>query len=110
MMNLGAETREVLDRYGYKLADVVSVTGCSQDAWTIENFLEVADGIEYDESYGAQEVNEMLTIWLADGSRFERGEYDGSEWWELFQIVKAPEPEPKAKPKVADLLAGGWTD
>ena len=35
---------------------------------------------EYDNGYGGQEI--YGTIWYDDGSWSERGEYDGSEWWE----------------------------
>ena len=41
---------------------------------------------EYDDGYGTQ----MLagTIWFTDGTWAQRGEYDGSEWWEY---CKCPE-------------------
>jgi len=35
---------------------------------------------EYDSGYGSQEV--YGTIVFKDGSWLERGEYDGSEWWD----------------------------
>lgn len=35
---------------------------------------------EYDARYGSQEL--FGTIWYLDGTWSERGEYDGSEWWE----------------------------
>tara|TARA_Y100000590_G_C15483766_1_gene925012 strand:- start:526 stop:834 length:309 start_codon:yes stop_codon:yes gene_type:complete len=35
--------------------------------------------VEYDDGYGTQELHG--TIWLKDGTWMERGEYDGSEWW-----------------------------
>ena len=35
---------------------------------------------EYDDGYGAQEL--FGCIWYIDGTWSERGEYDGSEWWE----------------------------
>lgn len=40
---------------------------------------------EYDGGYGSQHLDGM--IMLSDGSWLSRGEYDGSEWWELH---KAP--------------------
>jgi hypothetical protein len=36
--------------------------------------------IEYDGGFGRQEL--FGYIWYTDGSWSERGEYDGSEWWE----------------------------
>ena len=55
-----------------------------------ETFLKSAKNINYDESYGRQEINETLKIvgkdwWL------ERHEYDGSEWWEFKQKPKLDE-------------------
>jgi hypothetical protein len=35
---------------------------------------------KYNNSFGGQ--NLYGTIWYSDGSWSERGEYDGSEWWE----------------------------
>ena len=35
---------------------------------------------EYDAGYGGQFL--FGYIWYADGTWSERGEYDGSEWWE----------------------------
>jgi len=35
---------------------------------------------EYSDGYGGQEL--YGTIWYKDGTWSERGEYDGSEWWE----------------------------
>lgn len=45
----------------------------------MQNFLE-AINYQYDSGYGLQEV--YGTIWYKDGTWSERGEYDGSEWWE----------------------------
>ena len=35
---------------------------------------------EYDNGYGGQKIKG--NIWYSDGTWSERGEYDGSEWWE----------------------------
>lgn len=51
--------------------------GFSPNEYTL--FLE-AINYEYDSGYGGQEV--FGTIWYKDGTWSERGEYDGSEWWE----------------------------
>lgn len=43
----------------------------------------------YSSGYGGQEL--FGTIWLKDGTWYDRGEYDGSEWWEYHKcpgIVK----------------------
>ena len=44
---------------------------------------------EYDNGYGTQEV--FGVVWFADGTWAERGEYDGSEWWEHHTIPEIPE-------------------
>ena len=50
-------------------------------------FLKAID-FEFNSGYGGQEV--FGTIWLEDGNWFERGEYDGSEWWEYKQLPEIP--------------------
>jgi len=43
-------------------------------------FLDTLNSINYDNGYGGQEL--FGTIVFKDGTWLERGEYDGSEWWE----------------------------
>lgn len=43
-------------------------------------FIEGLASINYDNGYGSQEL--FGTIVFKDGTWLERGEYDGSEWWE----------------------------
>lgn len=43
---------------------------------------------EYDSGYGGQ--NLFGTIWLTNGSWITRGEYDGSEWWEINSYPDIP--------------------
>lgn len=45
--------------------------------------------VNYDSGYGGQ--NLFGTIWYMDGSWSERGEYDGSEWWEHRELPAIPE-------------------
>lgn len=47
------------------------------------DFLEAID-INYDNGYGGQELYGI--IWYEDGTWSERGEYDGSEWWEYKSV------------------------
>lgn len=44
---------------------------------------------EYDPGYGGQELYGI--IWYKDGTWSERGEYDGSEWWEHKICPEFPE-------------------
>jgi hypothetical protein len=42
-------------------------------------FVESLD-FNYDSGFGGQEL--FGTVWFKDGTWADRGEYDGSEWWE----------------------------
>ncbi len=52
-----------------------------------KTFLDNLD-FEYDNGYGGQELEG--TIWFKDGTWTERGEYDGSEWWQHQEIPDIP--------------------
>ncbi len=43
---------------------------------------------EYNAGYGGQQL--FGTIWLTNGSWITRGEYDGSEWWEVNSYPDIP--------------------
>jgi hypothetical protein len=67
-------------------ADVILKVGHTEQEFN--EFLEKLD-FEYDSGYGTQEL--YGTIWCTDGSWYTRGEYDGSEWWELCMLPGIPE-------------------
>ena len=50
-------------------------------------FLNALD-FEYDSGFGGQEL--FGDIWYKDGTWSDRGEYDGSEWWQHQQVPKIP--------------------
>lgn len=52
------------------------------------NFLETLD-FEYNNGYNTQEL--YGTVWLTNGNWIERGEYDGSEWWEYKTCPEIPD-------------------
>lgn len=84
-MNLLVETMEDLQANG-KSPDDVLWCG-SRDIhmdWT--TFAANAD-VDYDSGHGAAEVAQDLLI-VGDNWWFERGEYDGSEWWEFKTAPK----------------------
>ena len=58
--------------------------------YSIEDFKNFLDKIdfEYDNGYGNQEL--YGTIWYEDGTWSSRGEYDGSEWWKYNSIPEIP--------------------
>jgi hypothetical protein len=86
--NLLEETMEALKRHGKTSDDVrwVGIDG-GQMAWPF--FVELAKDCEYYSSYGRQEINDSLKI-VGDDWWMERGEYDGSEWWEFRAKPEMP--------------------
>ena len=44
---------------------------------------------QYDNGFGIQWLTG--TIWMVNGDWIERGEYDGSEWWEYKKCPLIPE-------------------
>ena len=51
-------------------------------------FVESLD-FEYDAGYGGQEL--FGTVWFKDGTWADRGEYDGSEWWQHHVCPTIPD-------------------
>lgn len=48
---------------------------------------------DYDSGYGSQELEG--TIWYSDGTWSDRGEYDGSEWWQYREYPSLPKIKPQ---------------
>lgn len=53
-----------------------------------DEFINALD-FNYDDGYGLQEL--FGTVWFTDGTWADRGEYDGSEWWEHHSCPQIPE-------------------
>ena len=94
-MNLLNETLRALEAHNISAEDVLwvgSMDGKMVISW--EAFELIAGKTNYDSGYGGQEIASDLVVvgkdwWL------ERGEYDGSEWWEFKTMpasVVAPKP------------------
>lgn len=84
-LNLLQETWNELSQAGKLPEEVLWVGKASGDkvlSW--EEFLVMSD-FEYDNGFGGANVDPELVIVFSDGSWLERGEYDGSEWWEFKQ-------------------------
>lgn len=83
LTNLYEETIEALEDYNKSIEDVKYVK-YKQSYTSIQQFLEVAKDIYYDSGYGSPKIRPILIVgfnwWL------ERGEYDGSEWWEYKEM------------------------
>ena len=64
----------------------ILTTGYTKEDWG--DFLNKLDFM-YNSGYGGQEL--FGTIWYTDGTWSERGEYDGSEWWNYQSCPEIPE-------------------
>lgn len=80
MINLLQETLKILEYNGKTSGDVVWV-GDKYKKTTWENFKNISN-FNYDNGYGGNEIEGSLLI-VGDTWWLERGEYDGSEWWEF---------------------------
>lgn len=60
--------------------------GYTEKEW--KAFLEKLANHNYDSGYGGQEL--FGTIWYEDGTYSDRGEYDGSEWWDYHKAPEKP--------------------
>lgn len=71
-----------------------------------ELFLNELD-FNYDAGYGGQEL--FGTVWFTDGTWLERGEYDGSEWWNLIKKPEISEQLVKAS-LIVELETDCWDE
>jgi len=56
---------------------------------------------KYDEGYGGQSL--YGNIWCKNTVWYERGEYDGSEWWKRFQYDETDMPKTLNRERAAKL-------
>ena len=91
MTNLLRETQAALKSHKKTPTDVRFVMAYDKGvSWT--EFATVAD-IEYDGGYGGNEIATSLKV-VGDDWWLERGEYDGSEWWEFKTLPVRPTSTP----------------
>lgn len=101
MRNFLEETLGRLQVNGKSFKDVLWIG--SPDGYISKDlFLKLAN-VNYDNGFGGQEIANDLVIvgkdwWL------ERGEYDGSEWWEFKTLPQ----KPKNELKPVRLHNGSW--
>ena len=86
MTNLWEETTRMLAAHGKTFENVEYVQG-SGFGITKENFEQVAKKTNYDSGFGAAHVATDLVV-VGKNWWLERGEYDGSEWWEYKESPK----------------------
>lgn len=88
---------EFLKHIGNKQVLCVKISDCDNSkfnlkvgysAYDFDKFLDQLD-YEYDNGFGGQELYGV--IWYKDGTWSERGEYDGSEWWEYKSCPVIPD-------------------
>ena len=79
-MNLYEEMVSVLTENGKRVDDIEFITIDDMNV-PLEKFIKFALSYNYDEGWGSAEVNTNLLI-CGNGWWLERGEYDGSEWFE----------------------------
>ena len=79
--------REILEEVGEKQVELVRIIFGQSHYDELQQLIEgeLADvlpllNFDYDSGYGGQYLYGY--IWYKDGTWSERGEYDGSEWWE----------------------------
>lgn len=105
MTNLRQETAEYLKQNGKTAADVRWVQFGHNPSFrcTFEEFVAAAN-FEYDSGYGGAEVDQALKV-VGDDWWLERGEYDGSEWWEFKTMPTKPD---EIRVPVEKDLKSGW--
>ena len=81
-MNFLQETKKAILDSGHKLEEVMfigSSNGEYRMSW--DKFVTKAN-FEYDNGFGSSKIAVDLIIYFNDKTYIQRGEYDGSEWWE----------------------------
>ena len=104
-MNLLQETLDAMDDNNLVPNDISfigSSDGEYQCTWDEYKFIA---NFEYDDGYGGQEVACDLVVRFNNGIYFDRGEYDGSEWWDINGRPFESSDNPK---KFTNLRTMGW--
>ena len=81
MVNFLKETISVMNGYKLDPKEIIYI-GDRKSSCSWEEFQEIAN-VEYDNGYGGAEIIQDLIIVFKNGVEMYRGEYDGSEWWEV---------------------------
>lgn len=87
MTNLLDETTIDVNASGHTETDVAWV-GSRDGEYALSwgEFATIAGAANYDSGYGGAEIAGDLVVVFTDGSWLERGEYDGSEWWDFKKL------------------------
>lgn len=87
MINLLQETKDCIECIEKSINDIIYIGDLEGNCCTWQEF-EVMSDFDYNDGYGGAEVLTDLVIIFNNGTWLERGEYDGSEWWDC---KKCPE-------------------
>ncbi len=103
MSNLLAGTLEIMNGHGKAPTDVRWVG--SSDGMFVGTWADFAQraNFEYDSGFGSAQVAEQLVV-VGDDWWLERGEYDGSEWWE-FKTVPTMHTHAQTLPETLKVIA-----
>lgn len=85
-MNLLEETKAILKENDKLIFDILWF---GTEDFVVDHDIQELFSIEYDNGYGLNEIPAELKV-VGDGWWLERGEYDGSEWWEYKELPKKP--------------------
>lgn len=98
--NLLDETLEAITESGHTPADILFIGSLDTGHRCTWQEFEVLANIEYEYSYGAQKVATDLVLAYCDGQRMQRGEFDGSEYWDY----RRPYIDPTIVKKITSLF------
>ncbi len=86
------ETVRVLADNNKTVDDIQWIGLRDKASFPIDSALSFMNTFTYDGGYGWEYINRGFVI-VGDGWWLERGEYDGSEWWEFKQTPTVPDKE-----------------
>lgn len=97
-MNFRTETLDDLKRNGKTIDDIKWIGNETGERTTdIKKFFNSID-FEYDGGFGSNTISLSLVI-VGDNWWLERGEYDGSEWWNFKTIPRLSKGAVEVEPK-----------
>jgi len=103
--NLLKETIDFIEENGKKEKDVAWVG--FKNKWCSWDDFKLVSDFNYDNSFGAQEINPDLFVVGSDWW-LERHEYDGSEWWEFKRMPDNPSINTKLNLEELHRNDGWW--
>ncbi len=94
--NLLQETLADMAKHGKEPKDVLWCGSEKYGRFTWDDFVELSNSLDYDDSYGSPKIAIDLVI-CGDSWWMARGEYDGSEWWNFLTHPGMPNEYKKPK-------------